>query len=145
MGQAHQIVKSFLEVVAATPALNVLMVGGVHHGVRTDTETKRPYGFISVEEQGRVYQSGGTALVDYEITFQIVGGQSVGWVGSAQDVFAAVFNISRNLPSVIGQVIILMPTGGTIVEDPDSEFGKDIIVGTQTWQVSIQEGEQISF
>ncbi len=145
MGQGHLIIKSFKEVVTLHANLTALMVGGIHHGQRTDTGVVRPYGFLVVEEQGRVYGSGGAPLVDYEITFQIVGGQDVGWVGNAQNAFSLVFNMSRYLPSVGGQVIMIVPTGATILEDPDSEFGKDIIVGTQIWQVTIQQDGPLPF
>ena len=143
MAQAHLVIKSFKDIAAATPVLANALPGWLRHGKKVDTSTPRPYGMLVCEEQDRVYNSGGGARVRYNLVLTIVGENKVGVVGNAQDLFAAAFNMSRTLPSVEGRVLVMLPRGSTLVEDKDIEHGKDILVGTQTWDVLIQESELI--
>lgn len=143
MAQPHLVIKSFKDRQAATPELVTALPGGLRHGTKADTTTPRPFGLITCEEKDRKYHSGGAAFVSYEVVLTIVGTDRVETVGHAQDLFAAVFNMSRVLPSVDGYVIIIEPAGSTIIEDPNNEYGKDILIGRQTWNVLIQESELI--
>ena len=138
MSQSHLIVKSFKDLVASTSGLNAALPGDLHHGVRVDTSIVRPFALIVVTEKDRETFSGAT-LVTYEAALTIYGGQQVGVVGAAQQAFADVFNLSQSLPSVVGQVVLIQPTQCEIEEDKDSEFGKDILIGKQKWDILIQE------
>lgn len=138
MSQLHYIIKSFRDLVAATDDLNNAIPGGLHHGDRVDTKTALPFARIEVQQVGRETYSGGS-IVDYRATVKITGTQKVGTIGAAQAAFSEAFDYSHNLPSVTGRVVILWPEEATIVEDPESEFGEDILVSEQSWLISIQE------
>ena len=139
MSQCHRICKSFKDRVASTAALNAALAGDLHHGARVDTSIPRPFGMITVKETNRESHSGMLSLVSYEAELKIVGEQEVGEVGAAQEAFAEAFDLTTDLPSVVGDVILCYPQASTITEDQDSEFGKDIIIGTQSWIITIQE------
>lgn len=137
MGQAYLIIKSFKDLVVDNDALNNALPGDLHHGTRVDTKVDRPYGLITVEEKSREGYSGGS-IATYEATLKIIGKQLVGPIGDAQKAFSDVLDYSFDLPSVVGQVSIVYPGTSDILEG-DAEFGKDVLIGTQTWIITIQE------
>ena len=139
MGQSHLIIKSFKDRVATNEALNNALPGKLQQGTHAATGTLLPYGLIVVTELSRKYHSGGSPTVEYEATVTIYGNQKVGDVGNIQDLFAVAFNTSRNLPSVVGQVRPMMPTEATLIEDEESEHGKDTMRSTQAWRILIQQ------
>jgi hypothetical protein len=143
LSQAHLIAKSFKDRISASEELNNALPGALHYGAHADTGTVLPFGLLTVQELGRVYHSGGAALAEYEATLSIYGSQKVGAVGDIQSLFASAFNLSRNLPSVVGQVILCLPTSASLIEDEESEFGVDIMRSTQTWQITIQEASTV--
>ncbi len=138
MSQLHRIIKSFRDLVGTTEALTNVLSGGMHHGERVDTTTAQPFARIEVKQTGRETYSGG-ALVEYQAKVTITAGQKVGTIGDAQAAFSDAFDYSHVLPSVTGRVVIVWPEDATIVEDPNSVFGEDILVSTQSWLITIQE------
>ena len=143
MSQPHLISKSFKDRIASSEVLNNALPGKLHYGEHANTSTPKPFGLLVVSEVSRSYHSGGAALVEYEAILTIYGSQKVGDVGGIQKKFAEAFDASRSLPSVDGQVILMVPTGSTLVEDEESTQGKDIMRGTQTWRISIQENNSV--
>ncbi len=139
MSQPHLIAKSFKDRIAKSEILNNALPGLLHYGEHADTDTPKPFGLLTVSEVGKEYHSGGAALTEYQVTLSIYGSQKVGVVGNIQSLFAAAFDGSRSLPSVNGQVMPMIPTGTTLVEDEESVFGTDIMRSTQTWRVVIHE------
>jgi len=136
----HYILKSFRDRIAASDVLNAALAGGLHHGFRSDTDTPRPFGQMEVEEISRNGHSGNASFVTYTATLRIIGGQAPRVISEAQQAFSDAFDRSIDLPSVDGQVLMVWPVEPSgIVEAKEQEFGADILVGTQTWQILIQE------
>lgn len=141
MSQADNILTSFKTRLLADEALPALLPGDLHHGMRVDTEIVRPFALMVVKEKERESSSGNTALVKYEATLKVIGEQSATGVGDILRAFSAAFDLSFDLPDVTGNVVMIYPLTSEIVEDVDSEFGKDIVVGTMTWEIQISEIE----
>ncbi len=141
MSQADLILTSFKTRLLADEALPALLPGDLHHGERVDTKIVRPYGMMVVTETERESTSGNTALVKYEAVLRIIAGQDVTELGNIMRAFAAAFDLSFDLPDVDGNMVMIYPMTSTIIEDNESEFGKDIVVGTMTWEVQISEIE----
>ncbi len=141
MSQPDRIIKSFKDRWVANELLSNLVPGDIHHGTRADTTTELPFALMTVRETERESTSGNTAVVKYEAELKIYARQSNTVVGNAMRAFHDEFNLSQNLPSVEGNVIMIYANPTEILEDPDSEFGKDIIVGTKTFEIQIEEVE----
>jgi len=139
------IAKALKDLVASDARLAVMLPGDLHYG-RADTSAVRPFGTVMVEERGREYESGGGALVEYELTLTIYGKQS-GWdVAEILQGFAAVMNMGGWLPVLptgVGTVLSILPTGSTVTEDDTEEFGKDVMVGRSTWLMNLNVYETI--
>ena len=136
----HNILKSFRDRIAASDVLTAALAGGLHHGFRADSSIPRPFGQMEVEEISRVGHSGGAAFVTYTATLRVYGGQAPGAVSEIQQAFSEAFDRSIDLPSVDGQLLMIFPVEPSgITEANDQQFGADILVGTQTWNILIQE------
>jgi len=136
----HNILKSFRDRISASDVLNAALAGGLHHGFRTDTDASRPFGQMEVKEVSRIGNSGYTALVTYTAELRVFGGQAPGDIADIQQAFSDAFDRSQDLPSVEDPIIMMWPVEPCGITEADAQqFGADILVGTQTWQVLIQE------
>ncbi len=136
------IAKNFKASVAADARLTARL-SDVHYG-RADTSAVRPFAAFTVEEKEREYDSGGGALVQYELSLTVYGKQRARDVGVILQAFASLMNRSTGGPLTgtdLGTVISTLPTGSTLTEDDTEEFGKDVMVGRATWLIVVNEYE----
>ena len=141
MSQSDLIITSFKTRLLADEALPALLPGDLHHGERVDTKIVRPYGMMVVTEKERESTSGNTAMVTYEAVLRIIAGQDVTELGKIMRAFSAAFDLSFDLPDIDGHVVMIYPMSSTIIEDKESEFGRDILMGRMEWEVQISEIE----
>ena len=145
MSCQHLIVSSIKQLVSATPRLTAALPGDLHYG-KADALTNRPFGSLTVEEQGREYNSGGGALVHYLVTLKLYGKQRVRTVGELLQEFGALLNGTRSLPTIpeeLADVVSIIPTGGPMAEDDAEEYGEDCVTGQASWLVTLNESEKV--
>ncbi len=128
--------------VTANAQLSALLPGDLHYG-RADTSATRPFASMTVEEKEREYDSGGGALVQYELTVTVYGKQRARNVGEILQLFSALLSREVGWLQVVtdqlGAVLSVVPTGSTLTEDDTEEFGKDVMVGRATWLLIVNE------
>lgn len=141
MSQLHLIAKSFKEIIAADGALNVALPGNLHYGDRLRPEPGfvRPYAVIVIKMDGREHNSGGSALVEYQVMIKVWGGQDPGDVGAIQQLLDAKFTPFVVLPSITGRKVGLVPTEGWLLEDDDEDQDLDVMVASLAWLLVILE------
>ena len=138
------IAKAVKSLVSTNAELVAMLPGDLHYG-RADTSAIRPFAAMEIEEREREYNSGGGALVQYDLTVTVYGKQRVRDVGEILQLFSAV--VSREVgwlqaaSDELGAVLSVVPTGSTLTEDETEEFGKDVMVGTTSWLIIINEYE----
>ena len=150
MGLAHYIAESFREVMAVSdnwdpPALP----GGIYYGARGEMETPvYPLGRLEIREDEREYNSGGGSLVTYEVRLTVYSQAGQQYAAEIVRQFAAyvhTYNLRwEALPATLGSLISMIPTAGTMDEDPDDEFGQDTDRASITWTVMLSEREAIT-
>lgn len=132
--------------VTANAQLSALLPGDLHYG-RADTSATRPFAAMTVKERNREYDSGGGALVQYELTITIYGKQRASNVGEILQVFSALLSREVGWLQVVadqlGAVLSIVPSESDLTEDDTEEFGKDVMVGRTAWIIIVNEYETI--
>lgn len=144
MGLAHLIAGSFRDIAKGDDTLLADLPGGIYYGARGESDSPiYPLGLLQVRENEREYNSGGGALVTYELMLTVFskGGQK--FAGEIVRDFAMFFHTRRIffplVPPESGRLIHMTEESGTLDEDPNDEFGQDCDRASITWNVTLSE------
>jgi len=153
MGLGHYIAKGFREVIATlddgTPELGAVMPGGIYYGARGEADNPvYPLGLLQIEETDREHNSGGGSLTTYEMRLTVYAKAGQQYPAEAVRRVAAYFAgnnfaLFGAIPPEFGRVVSMIPTAGTMGEDPDDEFGQDTDRASITWQITLSERVQL--
>jgi len=143
------IVSSIKDLVNHQPTLTAALPGDLHYG-KAAGDTARPFGSLTVVELDSEYNSGGCRLVNYVVTLRLYGGQRARTVGELMQDFGSLLNNLHRLgpralatiPEELGDLVMMIPTGGPMEDDDSREYGKDCIVAQQKWLVRMNESEK---
>lgn len=142
MSLNHLIAKSLMQIHAASALLTADLPGHLHYGTRVAAQTPRPFGLFTVEETDRESNSGAGALVNYTLTLKIFGRQRFKAPGDILQDFAVALSPLARLPAVTPEhadVMSILGMGGTMLEDPAEEYGKDCVVSDGSWSIQLNE------
>lgn len=148
MGLAHLIAQSFREIAAGSQELVDVLRGGIYYGHRGEADDLLyPLGLLQVREGDREHNSGGGALVTYEIMLTVFSEQGQTYPGEITRLFGNYFHRNRiyfpTIPLDAGRLIHMTEEAGTLEEDPDDEFGRDTDRASITWTVMLSEHETV--
>ena len=148
MGLGHLIAESFREIAEGSTTLNEDLPGGIYYGARGEVDNPvYPLALLQVREHSREYNSGGGALVDYEVMLTVFSKQAQTYPGEITKHFASYFHTRRiffpTIPPDTGRLIGMRLEAGTLEEDPDEELGRNAERASITWNVTLSEREEI--
>ena len=140
--QIHEIARSLKEITASTPAISVLLVGGLHHGARASLNALRPFGLLGVSETGRIKNSSGVALVTYTVTLDVVIDEQVGTAGNILEMFHRYWDRITSLPTLepaIARLVLIHPAESELGEAAEEDLGEDVLIGRTGWIIKLSE------
>lgn len=152
--QLHEIAHSLKEIASVNPmATALLSVGfndatGIHYGARASRTAERPFAMIAVVETGREEMSAGVAEVEYEVTLQVVCAELIELAGAILEMFRRYWDRITSLPTLpldpsgepMADFVSIHPLPGSeIGESDDPELGRDVILGTTSWTLTLSE------
>lgn len=148
MGLAHLIAQSFRIIAGESATLAADLPGGIYYGARGEADAPvYPLGLLQVREDGREYNSGGGALVTYEVMLTVFSKYGQKYPGEITRDFASYFHTRQIyfpiIPPDTGRLVNMALQAGTLEEDPDDEFGQDAEQASITWIITLSERETI--
>ena len=118
--------------------------GGLHYGARASRTGPRPFGVFSVTEVERVGNSSGAALVTYRVDLTAVVDELGEVAGTILRKFHTYWDRLTGLTRIAeadvrNKLVEVHPGESEIGEADETEFGKDVMIGTTSWTMLISE------
>ncbi len=148
--QIHTIAHSLKELAASAPMAAALVEAGfnghLEYGVRASqvASGEKPNALLVVDELEREFNTGGVALVTYEVTLTVYADERIETVGSILEMFHRYWDRIAGFPAGImapdvAAFVSIHPGDTEIGEATEEDLGKDVIVGTTSWTLLITE------